>query len=1496
MNSLDDLLKEIRELRKAVERNEVTRAEFDRRTATIRGGAQSLGVNFDEQLQDLRTIANFNLDLSGLVNQLTELDRLARNQQVDRETFEQQAQTLTIRAEANNLPDISNELDRIRENADFSGESFEDLTRRIFFFREAVQTLVGSISGLVAPFREAVESAEAFNQNLLQTRILFSANTRSFDAFGNEIFDFQKRIAATREEFAQLQKDLEISTQSIAGLTTAGLNEILAQTTQNIANLQGQSTRFVSDVDILRNLVPQLAAALGTLQIDSFQVPQELRALLTGDVSNPDALVAQRLGLTRTEVDQARAQGRFVDLLEERLAPLVAGNQLAANSLTNIISNFQDINERLQRGLGEGLLEPLTTNLGAAFAEITVGDESIQNLNETLSETQRRLNAIRSIQNIQATIDAGGLTDNQAQQLRASQERFAEGAGLEVEVALAITDTTDLEAQIAKIESDLEAAPEPLANQLENFIINLGNNLGMLLDEALKATRELVSLLNNVGVTQVLQDLGDFTIGVVRATTGITRAINATLGGVNSVFESFRGQSTEEFEAIQGAAELTATQFGRLGDLSNAATDSLSKLTGTLFKAGGLIALPKLLTTITGALGNIFKLLSSSPLTPTFAAIANLQGGIAGLLSQIPILGGFLGNLVTRFTALGRIIPGIGQALIALDAFKFTFRGVRALLGFTEAEREFAESAANIRSVLEQTADNVIDRYAGLGQLVGSDLINAQQQFAGEAVALQEEIDRIREALPSLVDKGAREQAEGELDLLVDKLDELKQAANDAGVELERTAPKALTALGTIGSKLASDITNDFEKLVNNIDAIGSQQLPKFVQNFVSNLEEGVTNGVITATDAVEKLLALEAEDRIAIEDRKPILELINKLREQELNNATQLLDIEGQINNLKVEAGELSRGEADNLDAQLRLQKAIATEESKRQRLADLRRSAEITELDPQLLQQAEAELTQAVAESAAARANIRTTEAETAARVAQRAVDEALNAEQALFEERKRLAIETGSAIELDLASSEVRLEQQQAELNAAVDRLAILNQQITGTEDLSKRQELETEANQQSLDIERQKTGLLEAEIALENQLLDTRLRLFNLEVNQAQAETEAAQRVGQITQEQSRLIQAQNSLSQAEVKLQNELSRERQDQEKIASAQLEVERARTQELEAQIAVINSRDVRSEVRLEQQAQEGLITRSEQQAELARQQVERTRERIALLEQIGGGDSIRVEQERLQLLLDQKAQTESILAIEEERLNNNNRLLNRVRENFSLIDNIAGQIESRINQANQTRIADASEEVQQAEELIARLEGASSGERTQILRELSTINSNAAQLAGTGNLEQALSSLDTQRNNILELQEEARREEEAAANKRLEIEQRIAEIRFQSTLNELELERIRAQQIEDPAARQETLDLINDQEGLIRLQQELQRDPDSVDFGDIDRAIQQQGSTGDDDRNTLRLISTVEELTNIVRQLEVSPTVEVNMQGSQQDNLLPSKLLLGL
>ena len=241
-----------------------------------------------------------------------------------------------------------------------------------------LKAIGGTAAGLVLGFSELqnqvvqklgpaysffVLQNERLNQEILKTQGNIAANARVFNALGVEIDNISEKIQATRPALREALLQLEEDTRELVGVTSRQVNEAFTIVLENIGRIAGQSQVFTDPLDSAIELSKGVVAALGAIGLPLQQVRQEFRALISGELRDRNAILAQTLNISRREFNIAKANGELVDFLNDKLQVFIETNKLQAQTILGIGSNIRDLFEIIGRELGEPLLEPITQGL-----------------------------------------------------------------------------------------------------------------------------------------------------------------------------------------------------------------------------------------------------------------------------------------------------------------------------------------------------------------------------------------------------------------------------------------------------------------------------------------------------------------------------------------------------------------------------------------------------------------------------------------------------------------------------------------------------------------------------------------------------------------------------------------------------------------------------------------------------------------------------------------------------------------------------------------------------------------------------------------------------------------------------------------------------------------------------------------------------------------------------------------------------------------------------
>lgn len=236
------------------------------------------------------------------------------------------------------------------------------------------QGVAGAINGVLAPLQALASEAGRFNKQVAEASIFASNAFAVYGPDGKAIQGTANQMRALRgtitKEFRAIQREVAQISGATASEIYDGFNIIL----QNAGALGKQG----EDLSYVRDLAIKIAAAANTLNVPNDQLRSEVTSLLTGDVQAYDKLGRDLFGPNASQViKQLQAEGRYADVLMEKLQKLYDGQKVLSASLENVASNYREVfqtisaeaGQALERGLAkafQAVLDPLN-NLQKTF-------------------------------------------------------------------------------------------------------------------------------------------------------------------------------------------------------------------------------------------------------------------------------------------------------------------------------------------------------------------------------------------------------------------------------------------------------------------------------------------------------------------------------------------------------------------------------------------------------------------------------------------------------------------------------------------------------------------------------------------------------------------------------------------------------------------------------------------------------------------------------------------------------------------------------------------------------------------------------------------------------------------------------------------------------------------------------------------------------------------------------------------------------------------------
>ncbi len=247
-------------------------------------------------------------------------------------------------------------------------KQMQSLTREAQSFNSVLSGFAGGIAGgafaqftgflasIPAQFLSAVSEGVKFNATLEGARLGIAAIIKQFDTSG-QFQNFDDALGAAGNAVELLKQKALQSPATFEQLVGAFQGVSGAASAANIP--------LAKQVD----LVVLMSQALAGLGIRSDQILQESRALISGNI-NEDAVAAKTLGITKEQVDAAKAKGELFDFLSGKLSAFAEAGARGQQSFTTQMSNISDAFTQLKGVATESLFEVIKNGLAGINMEL----------------------------------------------------------------------------------------------------------------------------------------------------------------------------------------------------------------------------------------------------------------------------------------------------------------------------------------------------------------------------------------------------------------------------------------------------------------------------------------------------------------------------------------------------------------------------------------------------------------------------------------------------------------------------------------------------------------------------------------------------------------------------------------------------------------------------------------------------------------------------------------------------------------------------------------------------------------------------------------------------------------------------------------------------------------------------------------------------------------------------------------------------------------------
>jgi hypothetical protein len=244
----------------------------------------------------------------------------------------------------------SSALANVRSEMSRVASGITQASTALFFWSEGFNQIKAASSQFYNAF---IGQNEKMRQQILATQSSLAA-VQDVYINGVKSVDPTETIQAFEAPIRKSLNQIAIESLDLVGVTSGQLTDLLQIALTNATKITNQSKDFADPIKAAERLTLSFAGAFGAMQIPLFQARQEINSILSGTI-DMNSRLAKGLSITNEQVRAWGSQGVLVDKLVSKLQPFVAGNALAARSVSGITSNIQEIFEITTRLAGESI-------------------------------------------------------------------------------------------------------------------------------------------------------------------------------------------------------------------------------------------------------------------------------------------------------------------------------------------------------------------------------------------------------------------------------------------------------------------------------------------------------------------------------------------------------------------------------------------------------------------------------------------------------------------------------------------------------------------------------------------------------------------------------------------------------------------------------------------------------------------------------------------------------------------------------------------------------------------------------------------------------------------------------------------------------------------------------------------------------------------------------------------------------------------------------------
>lgn len=770
--------------------------------------------------------------------------------------------------------------DRIKDiiglsNANASAESSG--SRLLFTFRRLFGVLAAFtiIRTLTQQFFELVKSTIGLNAELETARLgiasLILASGAVKDSTGGSLNNMQGLAIATKA--AQRQMTL---LRRDALQTSGTFRDLLDAFQQGIA----PGLEAGLNLDQIREFTVRISQAASALGQPQNQLPEEIRSILSGNISQRTTRIASALGITPDDIRQAKQAGTLFEFLQKKFGAFAAAGVEANKTFNVLFSNLQDGIQQAVASGGLSFFENLKNLVSELFDVVnqrnSLGDLRINpvviaaigliavGLDNAVSSARDLMSSLtpKQVLNLAATLGqvltlVATLTAGIVQGLIAGVSDIYDvlHAVSGVFGGIANIDLQQLVAQITRIAVVVLSVQAAMSTI--NALILLGNS------------RLLASLIswNKLGAA----------LGLIQATLIKTYAIanlSVSANGITGIFTklSLGGKSFLAFLPALWASikAISISLYTWMLPIAGVALLMGTVVGAFAYGMRQVGRFAKEINGITLSFGQMFSVLKESVLGTVAIFLVNISAAGKQVVNQISLWlteakntfsSGLLAILEIALHAAS-ILPGVGDAAAA------------ALKKVQDTRIANDNAVKNQIAALKKGSQDIENARVAAGAALQQQLTNNTGNIYDQARLQQakEDIGGLAEALQSLPESigSARDPLSANVELMKGLRDELDGAVNDLRIYLQTQGSSAEVAATTEAiAKNEFEYRKDIKKLAEETQA-----------------EEARRDAILTKQEKNRNKISSLSEHE------KQVVEEINNVYQKQINAEKKLNDL----------------------------------------------------------------------------------------------------------------------------------------------------------------------------------------------------------------------------------------------------------------------------------------------------------------------------------------------------------------------------------------------------------------------------------------------------------------------------------------------------------------------------------------------------------------------------------------------------------------------------